>query len=163
MIIDKAIILDIDGCIATTKQFALKKTAKTYLTKYAVYPFDKGCINVLNEILNKTGAEIILSSDWRLFYNIEQLDDIFKINNVIKSPLFTTPKYSSKFSAPLEYNRINEINNVLDNNKIKRFIVIDDLNMSKAFGKAFIHCKMINEGIKQTGIKEKCINQLLKK
>lgn len=161
MMIDKVIILDIDGCIATTKQMLLSYNSKSYIKKYSVYPFDKKCVNILNEILNKTGAEIILSSDWRLFYNIEQLDDIFKINNVNKSPLFTTPKYSSKFSAPLEYNRIIQINNVLNNNKINNYIVIDDLDMSKAFGEAFIHCKYPSEGIKQTGIKEKIISKLL--
>ena len=161
MVIDKAIILDIDGCIATTKQMLLSYKSKSYIKKYNVYPFDKKCVNILNKILNVTSAEIILSSDWRLYFNLKELDEIFKINNVIKSPLLTTPKYCGKLSATLEYNRMIQINNILNNNKINNYIIIDDLDLSNEFKENFIYCKYPNEGIKQSGIKEKIISKLV--
>ena len=35
--------------------------------------FDKKAIKVLNEIIEETGCEIVVSSDWRLHANLEEL------------------------------------------------------------------------------------------
>ena len=37
--------------------------------------FDEKAIKVLNSILEETGAEIVVSSDWRFHANLEELGD----------------------------------------------------------------------------------------
>jgi hypothetical protein len=169
---NKVIFLDIDGVLATIRQFAMKPNAKTYLAQYNVYPFDKKCVEIFNEILDETDAEIVLDSDWRLYYSLEELDDIFKINGVNKSPVLITEDLgflNSNYYAPNltgEELRAREIKNAIKEHNINKFIAIDDMNMTSAFNELsfgrgrFIHCKDDYQGIKQNGIKEKCIKKL---
>ena len=67
--------------------------------------------------MDKTNAEIILSSDWRRVFNLDELNNIFKFNKVIKSPAYITP---------LLFNRDNEIREYVMNNKLSKFVIIDD-------------------------------------
>ena len=161
---NKFIILDIDGVLATSTQYYLKPTSKSWLKKFNVYPFDKKCVYVFNEILRETNAEIILSSDWRFHFNLEQLDEIFKLNNVIKSPINCTLDLSYYFENKNQISKIRqfEIKEYLKKNNIKSYVVIDDLDLSESFDKEFIRCAKENEGIKQSGIKEKIIKVLNK-
>ena len=69
----KYIFLDIDGVLAcdaqmytNAKKFQKKREWAKELN--VLYPFDPICVKVLNEILEATGAEIILSSDWKKFW-----------------------------------------------------------------------------------------------
>jgi len=41
--------------------------------------FNKKAIGVLNEILEKTGAEIVVSSDWKRFATVEELGEYYEI------------------------------------------------------------------------------------
>ena len=56
----KVIFLDIDGVLATTSCYGKGKN-----NKWGAYMFDQKAVVYLNFILSETGAEIILSSDWR--------------------------------------------------------------------------------------------------
>jgi hypothetical protein len=40
--------------------------------KYRFDYFDKKAIKVLNQVLEETGAEIVVSSDWRLYANVRR-------------------------------------------------------------------------------------------
>ena len=92
----KAIIfLDIDGVLATNLQFFMNR-AKFWRKNPEMeeldvpYPWDKGAVDIFNEILDETGAEIVLSSDWRLYFSLSNLETIFKFNGVNKSPIGVT-------------------------------------------------------------------------
>jgi hypothetical protein len=165
----KVIFLDIDGVLATVREFLMdrKKFHKRYYVAEHVripYPFNNGCVKVFNEILLKTDAEIVLSSDWRKFWTIQELDYIFRFNGVVKSPIDVTNVDPVSMSW-LEKNRANEISKYLNNNRdIEKWVVIDDLNMS-----GFL--KITNdddkffltegfEGIKKSGLKDKIISKL---
>ena len=37
--------------------------------------FDKKAVSILNEVLQETGAEIVVSSDWKLHGNLEELGE----------------------------------------------------------------------------------------
>ena len=151
------IFLDIDGVLATVKQFNLTNQAKSWLQDYDVYPFDKKCVKVFNSILRKTDVDIILSSDWRLYFSLDQLDDIFKINGVIKSPVGITPVYPTSMSQ-YEKNRAGEILKYAEENDLHNWIAIDDLPLSHWLEDHFFMCKSEWEGIKQSGLKEKILN-----
>ena len=64
--------------------------------------FDKKAIKILNEILEETGAEIVVSSDWRLHANLEELGDYYISQGIIKRPIAVTDMFKDIF--PREWN-----------------------------------------------------------
>jgi len=99
----KVIFLDNDGviCLANNWGSRLKKREKWGGMKlsmsgseipleYRFDNFDPKAVKVLNEILEKTGAEIVVSSDWRLYANIEELGDYYESQGIIKRPIGMT-------------------------------------------------------------------------
>jgi hypothetical protein len=158
---DKVIFLDIDGVICTIREFNMTHVAKTYLTKYNVYPFNPKCVKVLNEILEETKATIVLSSDWKLYFDLEELADIFSINGVKYAPVIVTPDYYKKDKdKKLEEIRTIEIKDFINEHEINKYVVIDDLDMYNGFNDEFILCGDNYQGIKKTGLKERIIKKL---
>ena len=141
--------------------------------------FDKKAIKILNEILEETGAEIVVSSDWKLHATLEELGDYYESQGIIKKPIALTPNiqnckdYDSDFIwSPrweLEQMRTIEIKQYLhDHPEVTHWVAVDDLNMGK-IGEPwkdewaidnFVLTPKQNEGIKQLGIKEKILNYL---
>jgi hypothetical protein len=148
--------------------------------------FDKKAISVLNSILEETGAEIIVSSDWRLHANLEELGDYYESQGIIKRPIAVTDKFKDiypkewsvlRFRADLELERSMEINHWLENHSgVTNWVAIDDLDMSvdylgdrftakdgsdsKPGLVNFVHTPRSNEGIKQCNVKEKILKFL---
>lgn len=154
----KVLMLDIDGPIATSSCWG-----KSVNNKWGSYMFDPKCVAVLNFILQETGAEIIISSDWRLQYTLQEMREIFCHNNIIKGPIGFTPTVNRHIYDQLERGRADEILLWVKENAWKndiKWVAIDDLNMGEALYPNFVLCPKQNEGIKQTGIKEKIIKIL---
>ena len=147
--------------------------------------FDKKAIKILNEIIEETGCEIVVSSDWRLHANLEELGDYYISQGIIKRPIAFTDIFENifpkewnafRFRADLELERSMEINHWLDNHpEITHWVAVDDLNMSLEFLSKyfsdnesdkkpgltnFVLTPKSSEGIKQSGIKEKIIKYL---
>ena len=117
MKIDKVIFLDIDGVLALANA---PKTPKSEWVLDFANPFDKVCVQKLNKILTETQAEIILSSEWRHDYTMDELDIIFKWNKSIKSPIaITTDEW--------EFDRCRQIKTFLDEHTVNKFTIIDDM------------------------------------
>jgi hypothetical protein len=151
MVYEKVIFLDIDGPLATDECFL--KTEKKFGVQ--LYKWNIECCRVLNEILKDTDAEIILSSDWRRYFTLEELDEIFKWNNIIKSPIAVTDEIK-RLSDSLEGERINQIDRFLKNNQIKNWVSVDDLNLKSDIVSNFV---LVDSefGLAADGIKEKLI------
>lgn len=136
----KYIFLDIDGVLTTlsesmdTDNLLYWKDNSWAKNLNVHYPFNEDCVKILNDILKETGAEIILSSDWRKHKTLEQLDIIFKNNGVIKSPIDITPNYRNNYSN-FEYARSVEIVHYIAENTIdiNNIVVLDDLNLEMLF------------------------------
>ena len=147
--------------------------------------FDKGAVKVLNKILEETGAEIVVSSDWRLHANLEELGDYYESQGIIKRPIAVTDQFKDvfpkewnafRFRAELELERSMEIGHWLENHpEVTHWVAVDDLNMnaeflSKYFSKDesdknpgltnFVLTPRSREGIKQSGVKEKILKFL---
>ena len=148
--------------------------------------FDNKAVKVLNEILEQTGAEIVVSSDWRLHANLEELGEYYESQGIIKRPIAVTDQFKDvfpkewnafRFRAELELERSMEIGHWLENHpEVTHWVAVDDLNMSpeflsKYFSNSedeaknpglsnFVLTPRSREGIKQSGIKEKIINFL---
>ena len=162
----KVIFLDIDGVLATNKQFSMNREKFMKKNEWASelkvpYPFDNGCVEILNQILDATDAEIVLSSDWKLHWNLIDIATIFSSNGVAKTPRMFTKNKPISFGN-LEKNRANEIDLCIKNFDFKNFVVIDDLDVGKYLGDdsdRFVKTKD-QEGLKQLGVKEKIISIL---
>ena len=139
--------------------------------------FDKKSIKVLNEILEETGTEIVVSSDWKCHANLEELGEYFLSQGILKKPVGVT-KLLGQCNQPenypwsrkwdLEQSRSLEILQYLhDHPEITQWVAIDDLNMGKNGEEwkdwgldNFVLTPSRTEGIKQSGIKEKIIKIL---
>lgn len=159
----KTIFLDIDGVLATQKEFMRARHSfhKKYNEAYELnipYPYNPGCVKVLNEILEETDAQIVLSSDWKIHWNLENLDKIFKFNGIIKSPIAVTGSHPVSFGN-LEKNRVNEINIYREKYDVGSYVIIDDLHMDIYEIDRFVRTND-REGLKQLGIKNKILKFL---
>src|SRR5574338_218086 len=82
--------------------------------------FDEKCVKVLNEIIRKTDCEIVVSSDWKNYFDLNELCNIYKKFGVIKCPISVTPNlYNKKINAnDLEELRSKEIKQWLKLNPV---------------------------------------------
>jgi len=139
--------------------------------------FDQKAIKILNKIIQETGAEIVVSSDWKLHATLEELGDYYEAQGIIKRPIAITPNLHEfepetnglfMWKRWLERKRILEIEKYLkDTPGITNWVAVDDLNMSpEANGghglQNFVLTPRSTEGIKQSDIKEKIIQFLTK-
>ena len=83
----KLLFLDIDSVMVVWNH----NEAEPPRNQFDTVDFTPECVIALNEILDKTGCEIILSSDHRWNHTKEVLDEIFKHNKCHKSPINITP------------------------------------------------------------------------
>lgn len=190
----KVIFLDNDGVICLSNNWGgrLKKWANYRSTNpdsskekkdapvsVRFDDFDKKAIKILNEILEETGAEIVVSSDWKLHATLEELGEYYESQGIIKKPIALTPNiqnckdYDSNFiwSPRWESEQIRtiEIKQYLhDHPEVTHWVSVDDLKMGK-IGEPwkdewaidnFVLTPKSNEGIKQSGIKEKILKYL---
>ena len=154
----RILFLDIDGVMCTTSCYG-----KGMHNKWEAYMFDPKAVAVLNFILQETGAEIILSSDWRRSYTLQEMREIFAHNFVFKGPIGFTTSLKSYSGINLETGRSEEIKNWLEHHAWKndiKWVAIDDIDMSQFLGDNFVRCPNEQEGIKRTGIKEKILEIL---
>ena len=86
----KVLMLDNDGVICLSNNWGGRKKKwskyrsanpdsskelKDAPVEYRFDDFDKKAIKILNEILEETGAEIVVSSDWKLNATLEEIGD----------------------------------------------------------------------------------------
>ena len=183
----KVIFLDHDGVICLSgnwgsrlkkQQKAKKKLSQDVMTlpvDARFDNFDKKAIKVLNEILELTGAEIVVSSDWKRWANVEEMGDYYEKQGIIKRPIdFTTnvidgEKVTWHRNWDLEGTRSVQIQEWLkEHPEVTHWVSVDDLNMGK-IGEPwkdewaidnFVLTPRSSEGIKQSGVKEKIIKFL---
>jgi hypothetical protein len=184
----KVIFLDNDGVICLENNYGsrfskMRKKGKfTYSLDLELDlrfdDFDKKAVDILNKILYITGAEIVVSSDWRTKATLEELGEYYLSQGIIKKPIdFTDTSipgdseiYFTNPSTELEQTRSLEILEWLSKNpKVTHWVALDDLDLSKRFNKKgkylwglgnFVYLPRNKEGIKQTGKFKQIINFL---
>jgi hypothetical protein len=194
----KVIFLDNDGviCLSTEwggrfkkQQKAGRKMSQSVNSLDVEYRFDnfnKKAIAVLNSIIEETGAEIVVSSDWKKHATLEELGDYYEAQGIIKRPIDVTKLcrdlYNDGGAAHLKDEDINwnrqwlleqerhvEILEWLTRHpEVTHWVAIDDLNMAKNYEdinriwglENFVLTPKALEGIKQSGIKEKVLEFL---
>lgn len=99
----KVIFLDNDGVICLSNNWGTRYNKqknwgkrnpsmglKEIPVEYRFDNFDNGAIDVLNQILMETDAEIVVSSDWRLSASLAELGDYYEASGIIKRPISVT-------------------------------------------------------------------------
>jgi hypothetical protein len=185
----KVIFLDNDGVVCLSTEWGGRKKKKLkYLKEFPgieILPayikmdnFNDKAVKILNSILDQTGAEIVVSSDWKLYCTLDELKEMFTKYGVSKSPIDITPniplKYDKNYytAEELAEYRIMEIKQWLkDHPEVTQWVAVDDLPLGEKFGPVsgnsnggltnFVLTPKSSEGIKQSGIKEKILKFLL--
>lgn len=160
------IFLDIDGVLATHKEFMLNRTKFRSCDKRAAelgipYPYNPGCVKIFNEILESTETQIVLSSDWKHHFSLKDMGEIFIHNGINQVPIAFTPNdYVSLGNLTL--NRAHQIEQYIKENNIENWIAIDDLwlheYMDNSDGRFFL--TKDNDGLKKSSLKDKIIKKL---
>ena len=195
----KVIFLDNDGVICLSSNWGSRHKKQKKLgykpafddnnqlpVEYRFDNFDVKAVKILNDILDKTGAEIVVSSDWRYHATLEELGEYYTSKGIIKKPIGVTDMFKDifpkewgylRFRADIELERSMEIRHWLENHpEVTHWVAVDDLDMSVDFlGDRFsakdgsdvkpgltnfVHTPSSYEGIKQNGIKQKIIKLL---
>jgi len=191
----KVIFLDHDGVICLSTEFggrfkkqreAGRKLSQSIQSLPVLARFDnfnKKAIGILNEILEETNAEIVVSSDWKRWASVEEMGEYYESQGIKKKPIGFTKKlmdcdvpqnFAWSRQWELEQERSLEILQYLrDNPQITHWVAVDDLNMGipqthETWGEMemdwgltnFVHTPRVREGIKQSNIKEQIIKFL---
>ncbi len=189
----KVIFLDNDGVICLSNNWGSRyKKARKYMIDKGIPEynvnmlnetqrpieirldnFDTKAIAVLNSILEKTDAEIVVSSDWRFHATLEELGDYYESQGIIKKPIGLTDRILYKYYEDFPWNRKFDLEQtrsleILEwlqtRDDITHWVAIDDLDMSlrNDWGLTnFVHTPKSNEGIKQSGIIDKILKFLV--
>lgn len=180
----KVIFLDHDGVICLSNNWGTRHKKPGFTDKSSPFDermddFDEKAIKKLKEILEETGAELVISSDWKLHGTLEEMKEMFRTRG-IKEPIAYAPRLKDfnedlaglcQWKGWLAQARSMEIQEYLkQNTNITHWVAVDDLDMGKKpkmrredaeWGlDNFVLTPRSNEGIKQSGVKEKIVNFL---
>jgi hypothetical protein len=197
----KVIFLDNDGVICLANNWGgrhkkrekwggekLSMTSREMPVEYRFDNFDKKAIKTLNSIIEQTGAEIVVSSDWRFHATLEELGEYYISQGIIKKPIAVTDMFKDlypsewnggfRFRADIELERSMEIQHWVDAHpEITHWVAIDDLDMSVKYLSDrfsskngddskpgltnFVHTPYSGQGIKQSGVIDKVLKYLV--
>jgi hypothetical protein len=133
----KLIFLDFDGVINSTKwmhsdQFKQEtkdlSDADLYLIKVQ-YLIDPNSIQLINELVDRSKAEVVVSSTWRHKFSIDELNSILKSRGSTFNIIDKTPRrYSNRFSQTIA--RGIEIQAYLDSlpHSPDSIVILDDID-----------------------------------
>ncbi len=172
----KIIFLDNDGVVCLSTEWG-KRYKKNEGLAQIFDPLNKKAIEVLNEIIRETDAELVVSSDWKYHATLEQLGQWYELHGLFKRPIDTTsvshteaPKdFPWHRSVDLEQTRYLEITKWLtEHPEVTHWVAIDDMDLGERFVdnnfswglKNFVRTPRPNEGLKQSGVKEKVLKFL---
>ena len=113
-LLNNILILDLDGVLINTPHW---KPDQLHTDGYS--DFDQRCVKKLNQILEETGYDIILSSDRRKKTNIDLMNIYFENRSIIKPIIGYIPEYDVS-------NRLEEIELFLSEYNPTNYLIIDD-------------------------------------
>jgi len=176
------LFLDHDGVICLPDQWGKRTESSIDIDSY-FDKFDLKARNILNEIIEKTDCEIIISSDWRFHCSLETMGELYIKRDIIKKPYDYTSLNGlnipedfvwNKNFEPQQTRSLEILDYLRTNVNINNWVAVDDLDLRKFITSKkseileerkwglenFVWTNKFNEGIKQCGIKDKIIKYL---
>lgn len=130
------IFLDFDG-VMDTAYYDL------YLTNHGMAEkdrfgivFDPDCISNLAKIIKKTGAGIVVSSTWKYFMSLTDLQEMWKYRNLPGNVIDITPNVTCK--------RGKQIDAWLQEHSVDNYAIIDDLGADNFISNQIPHLFVVN-------------------
>ena len=118
--------------------------------------FDSAAVNQLNQILDQTGAEIVVSSDWKLKISIEGMCEFYQTQGIKKMPI----DYTAWLPGALTYHeqRAGEINSWLAQHpETTQWAAVDDLYMGTWLTN-FVWAKNVHVGINDSTVQQQLLD-----
>ena len=142
----KIIMLDIDGPIA----YGTWHESRVHIADFTIpYPWVQSACDALTKIINTTDAKIVISSDWKYHYTIEQLGKIFKHYGIPNVIIDVTDhiRDEHEHSLYLEKVRAHQIMRWVKNNQndIQTWVALDDLRLDPFFAEENTNNSFINK------------------
>lgn len=135
----KIIFLDIDGVLNHQLWFEEQKEAKDKWCSYdktRQKMIDPSKVELLNELIEKTGSKVVISSSWRVHYSINYIREMLSHYGFKGEIIDTTPTLFFRGLKDYHYSvpRGNEIKAWLETNKDilgekiskVRYVILDD-------------------------------------
>ena len=158
------IFLDIDGVLSLDfDEYEYSNKKKWFPKMVARTPFNKKAVKKFNEICAVVDPVVILSSDWKLHYEIDLMNEFFEWNGITHLITDYTPSsWGVMFTSfqQLEECRAYEIKQYVREREILNYVAIDDLDLSPCIPNNFVHTPNSNMGLKQSNAREKIIKIL---
>lgn len=119
----KIIFLDFDGVMDTAYyDLVLSKEGLPESDSYGTV-FDPDCVQYLKEIIDKTGADIVVTSSWKYFMDYKDFLEMWKNRDLPGFVTDVTP------TPTVRRNRGDEIDAWLDECDVEcQYVIIDDLD-----------------------------------
>lgn len=115
------LFLDIDGVLNSAEWFsALAKANEETGAAFDNGVLDPKAVKVLNTVLARTGAKVVVSSTWRKLYDFEDLKELLAKQGV------DTSSFIGKTGNSMDGHRGREIAAWLEANDVDNFVAIDD-------------------------------------
>ena len=123
---DKYIFLDIDGTINCDRDFyEYRYYDKANPKKNGGQIINRGCLAYLERIMNDTDAKIILSTNWRYKFTV---DEIYKamVKNGFQKPRDVIMNETTPRS--IRPRRGYEVNSVIEHYGLENYVILDDVD-----------------------------------
>jgi hypothetical protein len=157
----KVLFLDHYGVLSLSKQpvtrTELSMISRDELTDATLFDdFDKDAVNILNDIIDLTGAEIVVSSDWKRHATLDGMCEFYQKQGIKKMPLAYTDWLPG---APTYHEqRATEISTWLAQHpETTHWAAVDDLYMGTWLTN-FAWAKNVHLGIKDVTVHTQIIN-----
>ena len=121
--------------------------------------FDKDAVDILNNIIEITGAEIVISSDWKRHTTLDGMCEFYQKQGIKKLPL----DYTTWLPGESTYHeqRATEINTWLEQHpETTQWAAIDDLYMGTWLTN-FVWTKNVHVGIKDITVQQQLLDILI--
>lgn len=132
----KILFLDFDGVLnsADNSEILMKLLPDNPELLHRFIPgiiFDERCVRWLAYIVRESGCKIVISSSWRLQYELEELQQIWKNNEFPGEIIDYTPfdgnvTFNSNGELSRDFERGREIQMWIDRHKPFRYCILDD-------------------------------------
>lgn len=144
----KVLFLDHDGVICLEEQWGSRyekhRLAKRKLSQsFTTLPvnsrfddFDAGCIKALDEIIEMTDCEIVVSSDWRNHATLEEMGELYTNSGILKEPIDYTPfeiptglKFYNRYTEAEETRSYEILEWLKKHPEVTHWVAVDDMSM----------------------------------
>ena len=140
----KVIFLDIDGPI--TNMTWLEGKVKIDEETVIPYAWEQENCDALRRIIEATGAVVVISSDWKQYYSMEQIRSIFRHYNIPENALIGfTANDRPKLSAGKIWTRAHQIKEWVRKRKPEAWVALDDMDIGSEFKRYNKEMKWISE------------------